>query len=72
MSEKVFSKCLTKYKVAELFEVSPSTLADWLNNLYFDELEKIGYRKNSKILNPKILNYLAEKLDLQPESKENQ
>ena len=63
----VFSKALTKIEVATMLNVSPSTLRSWLNVRYFEELKTINYSPNQKLLTPKQLNFLAEKLDLTPE-----
>ena len=61
-----FTESMYKNEVAEMLNVCPTTLRTWLNDRYFDELEQIGYQKRQKKLNPKQLNYLREKIDLQP------
>ncbi len=66
-NEKVFSRTLTKKQVARLLAVSPGTLRSWLNIKYYDQIYQFGYRKTNRILTPKVLNYLAEKIDLQPD-----
>ncbi len=63
----IFSKALTKIEVATMLNVSPSTLRTWLNVRYFEELKNIDYSPGQKLLTPKQLNFLAEKLDLTPE-----
>lgn len=59
-----FTKSLNKSEVARLLDVTSVTLSNYLNHMYLKELQQIGYRKNSKKLNPKILNYLNEKIGL--------
>lgn len=55
---------LTKKNVRIMLNISASTLNRWLNIRYFEELQQIGYQKNDRILNPKIVNYLRSKIDL--------
>ena len=63
---KTFKSCLTKKEVAQLYGISMVTLSNWLNDRYYEELLEMGYYKNQKILNPKILNFLQEITGLQP------
>ena len=46
-----------KYELAEMLKVSMSTLGILLNKIYFKEINEDGeiYRKNDKILYPKVL-----------------
>lgn len=55
-------KCLTKCELAILCGVSRSTLHDWMNHRYFEELKKLGYQKNQRILLPLQVKFLFEKL----------
>lgn len=61
-----FTRAYTKYEVTCMLKVTSQTLAYWLNIKYYSDLKKLGYIKDEKILNPKILNYLRDKIDLQP------
>ena len=63
----MFKKCLYKYEVAEILGISPGTLRIYLNKRYIDDLRKIGYNPMQKQLTPKQLNFLQNKIDLQPE-----
>lgn len=55
-------KMAYKYEIAERIGVSTSTLSNWLNIKYYKELSELGYEKNSRLLSPKIINYLKDKL----------
>jgi hypothetical protein len=55
-------KAMGKNELAELLGISPSTLREWLNKLYFAEIEPLGYCKSDKLLKPNIVKYLSEKL----------
>lgn len=68
---KEFRKSLLKYQVAELLGISASTLSYYLNNKYYDELARLGYEKNQKILTPRILNYLSDRIGLTNDEEEN-
>lgn len=63
----IFTQTLTKKQVARLLNISPGTLQTYLNRRYFKELQAIDYKKDQKILTPKQLNYLAQKIDLSTE-----
>ena len=63
----MFKKYLYKYEVAEMLGISQNTLRHYLNVLYYKELKEIGYTRRQKYLNPKQLNYLQKKIDLQPD-----
>jgi Mn-dependent DtxR family transcriptional regulator len=60
-----FHRSVTKKELAEILNVSPSTLQKYLNERYLHRLESIGYDKNSRILMPKVLNEIAEILDIE-------
>lgn len=62
----MFRKSLYKYEVADLLDISCNTLAIMLNKRYYEELKKADYHKNQKKLTPKQLNFLRNKIDLQP------
>jgi hypothetical protein len=64
---KEFTTTKTKKEVAELLEISTGTLSRWLNCRYYAEIKALGYHKNDHILTPRILNYLAQKVDLTKE-----
>jgi hypothetical protein len=61
-------KPLTKSELANLLEVKSSTLADYLNVKYYDEIVLLGYEKNMKILPPAIVSYLFEKFCITEEN----
>ena len=64
MTEKPFKKSLYKYEVCALLNQSRTTLDYYINQRYFEEMQAIGYRKRQKHLNPKQLNFLADKIGL--------
>jgi hypothetical protein len=55
-------RCVSKYELSILCGVSMSTLKEWMNHRYFDELKKIGYCKDQKLLLPAQVQFLIEKL----------
>jgi hypothetical protein len=55
-------QCLTKCELAVKCNVSISTIQNWLNIRYFPQLEKLGYRKDQKILLPPQVKFIVEKL----------
>lgn len=57
------SRYYSKHDLAEKLGVSATTLRIWLNIRYFKELEPMGYVRNCKLLSPKIVKFLADKLD---------
>lgn len=61
-------RCIYKYELADRIGIGKSTLRRWLNQLYYQELASLGYQKTQKVLNAKQLNFLAEKLDFDPNS----
>ena len=55
-------RCITKSELAALCGVSCSTLQTWLNRRYFEDLQKLGYKKEQRILLPHLVKYLFERL----------
>ena len=53
-----------KKELANLLKVSSNTVGIWLNHRYYEDLKKLGYVKNQKILLPKQVEYLFGKLDI--------
>lgn len=49
-----------KYQIADAANVSTKTLNRWLKN-DSQELEKLGFKKGDKLLNPAIVRFLCEK-----------
>ncbi len=47
-----------------MLKISESTLRKWMNELYYDDLEKLGYKKSQKLLTPAVVEYLVGKLDM--------
>ena len=55
-------RCLSKTEIATLCGVSISTIQQWLNHRYFNELKKLGYCRNQKILLPPQVKFIFERL----------
>lgn len=55
-------RCMSKCELAILAGVSSSTLQNWTNRRYYDELKKLGYYKNQKLLLPCQVKFLFERL----------
>ena len=55
----------TKTELARMMEVSASKLRKLLNEDWYDELEKVGYNRNLKILSPKMLEIINENWGLE-------
>jgi hypothetical protein len=53
---------LSKSALAEKCCVHTNTIGRWLNNIYYEDLKKLGYRKNQKILTPKQWNFITDTL----------
>ena len=51
---------MAKAQIAELYEITTRTLANYLNKRYYSELQKVGYRKNAKILTPNEIRKIVE------------
>jgi hypothetical protein len=58
-----FEGCLYKYQLAQRLNVSMRTISRWLNERYFEQLRKMGYRKEQKYLLPEQVRFLQGKLD---------
>ena len=56
---------LYKTEVARRLNITRETLRLYLNERYFDELKSLGYIKNQKMLTPKQLEYLHDKIGLE-------
>lgn len=68
MSEvKEFPPHVSKDKLAAALKLSPSALQDILNRRFIDDLQKIGYESNSKLVSRKVLQFLCDKIALIPE-----
>jgi len=57
---------LRKSELADLLNITTRTLRHWLNELYFSEIEPLGYKKTMVTLPPKVVQYLSEKLCITP------
>lgn len=53
-------KTLTKKQLALKMQVSQSTLQNYLNRLWFNQLSKLGYKKRNKILSIRQLGFIKE------------
>jgi len=53
---------ITKSELAEKCGVSLKTVRRWCNCDFYDELKKIGYRKNQHIFTPKQTKFLIENI----------
>lgn len=49
---------ITKKELCQKLGISSSTLNEWLNKRYYNELVKLGYRKTQKILLPAQYKFL--------------
>jgi hypothetical protein len=55
---------LTKKELALVCRVTSKTISQWLNKRYYNDLQKIGYTKNQKVLLPRQVEFLVGKLDI--------
>lgn len=55
-------RCMTKKEYAKRAGISERTLRNYLNKIYFPELEKMGYSRKQRKLSIKMVSYLDEKL----------
>lgn len=62
MEKLIKRSTLTKKELCILLQVSPTTLATWLNKTYFKDLEAMGYNKLQRILTPAQTNFIINKL----------
>ena len=54
-------KAYYKYELAEMYCVCTKTFSTWIH-MYLNELEPLGYTKNTKLLRPEIVRFLFERL----------
>jgi hypothetical protein len=69
---KKFPVMTQKSKLAEALCLSESALQDLLNRRYYDDLELIGYKKDSRLISRAVLIYLHHKVALLPEDFEKE
>jgi predicted transcriptional regulator len=62
------TKNISKAELADMCGVSQAKVKQWCNVDFYDELRKIGYKKNQKIFTPKQTKFLLDNL---VEYKEN-
>jgi hypothetical protein len=55
-------KLVSKKELRPLSGISENTFRKYLNNIYFRELQQMGYVKNQKILTGEQYKFLVEKL----------
>jgi len=55
-------KITTKQQLAERLGISARTRAKLMNKLFYEELKKLGYQKDSIILNTKVVNFMLNEL----------
>ncbi len=58
------NQVISKSELAGILCISSTTLADLLNNKYFNDLKNFGYSENQKLLLPCQANWLFKKLDI--------
>lgn len=60
-------KAMSKSELADCAGVTVRTLMDWCKP-YMEELQKLGLKKNTKVMNPGIVAFIAEKccIDVPP------
>jgi hypothetical protein len=61
----------TKKDICNELNISSPTLANYLNNLWYNDMLKLGYYKRQKILTGPQVKYIYNKLCYIPESKES-
>jgi hypothetical protein len=59
-------RCMTKKEYAKRAGIKERTLRNYLNNIYFPELEKMGYSREQRKLSINIVAYLDKKLVVTP------
>jgi hypothetical protein len=57
----VKEKAYYKHEMAALYNVCTKTFSAWIH-LYFEELQRFGYKKHTKLLRPEVVRFLFEKL----------
>jgi hypothetical protein len=60
MNEHKQYKAMSKYQLANCADVQWRVFRRWIKK-DLNELEKMGYNKNMKLLNPAIVRFLCEK-----------
>ena len=63
MENKNTIKAMSKKELAQQLGISSKTLRKWLN-LFGDELSTMGVSKNDKLFQPKVAQFIREKLCL--------
>ncbi len=56
------SRTYYKYEIADILEVDIKTLSNYINDMYYEELKKLGYCKRQKKLTPIQVEWLKNKL----------
>jgi hypothetical protein len=56
---------MTKKELCILCRVTSATLGNWLNIRFYDDLQKLGYQKNQKVLLPKQIEFIVGKLNIE-------
>jgi hypothetical protein len=56
------TRLYTKKELRIMAGISKNTFRRYMNDLYFTELQKLGYEKKQKILSPQQSKFLIEKL----------
>lgn len=54
------AKSCNKYQLSQMYGISSNSLRVLMNEHYFDDLQAVGYRKNMKILPPKVIEKFKE------------
>lgn len=62
MSSKILS--MSKKELRLKLGISATTLHRWLNKYYYDKITPLGYRKDQRILPPKVINFLVSTMDI--------
>lgn len=63
MTDKLLQKkVLSKQELCIILQISATTLRSWLNNKYYEDLQKLGYTKLQRLLTPSQVNYIVNKL----------
>jgi hypothetical protein len=57
-------KIVYKQEFAAILSINESCLRNYLNKKYYNELQPLGYERNSKILFGSVLDYLKEKFSV--------
>lgn len=51
---------VSKSELAQQYSISPGTLQNMLNRELFEELEKVGYKKEQRLLSPAVIRKIHE------------